>query len=97
MHRKIKKLKQSEIPFREIVEGINDITIATDTEGMIIYISPSVSNHLDYTPSELIGKYSRDFAHPDDFSKARKRSLDLDHEELPLTEYRIRDKNGKWL
>ena len=96
MHIKIKNLKQSEIPFRVIVEGISDITIATDTEGKFIYVNPSVTNYLGYTPSELTGKYTRDFVHPDDYSKARSRALDMVNEELPVTEYRIRSKKGDY-
>ncbi|MFX5751854.1 PAS domain S-box protein, partial [Acinetobacter baumannii] len=41
-----------------------------DSQGVFIYISPTVENVLGYKDTDLIGKSTFDFIHPDDRSIA---------------------------
>jgi len=59
-------LRESEQKFRSMVENINDAVINLDTDGTILYISPSVYAMFGYHPEEVIGGNFAKFIHPDD-------------------------------
>jgi len=59
-------LKESEEMYRGLVEHIMDIVFEINTEGKIIYCSPSVLDLLGYTPEELIGKNGLELIVPED-------------------------------
>jgi diguanylate cyclase (GGDEF)-like protein/PAS domain S-box-containing protein len=46
----------SEAHFRGLVQNSYDITVVTDAEGHMTYVSPSVYRILGYTPEEMIGQ-----------------------------------------
>jgi len=54
-----KALKESEERFRTIFENIQDLVFQTDPIGIILNVSPSVTDITEYTSEELIGKSSR--------------------------------------
>ena len=54
-------LQASEEKYRKIFENIQDIFYQTDTNGLIISISPSIERYSEYKPEELIGRNIRDF------------------------------------
>ncbi|MEL4419897.1 PAS domain S-box protein, partial [Shewanella algae] len=59
-------LANSEKRFRSLIENNKDIVVLTDHERRVLYISPSVTRTLGYTPEELIGKGPQELWHPDD-------------------------------
>jgi diguanylate cyclase (GGDEF)-like protein/PAS domain S-box-containing protein len=52
--------------FETLLTSLHDIVILFDTGGVIRYITPSVESILDYRPSEMTGRNSMEFVHPDD-------------------------------
>jgi two-component system, sensor histidine kinase len=92
----------SERRFRMIADHGTDIVVWLGADGLIRYVSPSI-RALGYAESDLIGRATVDFVHPDD----RERSVSIVRElfqgrEIDKTvrrEYRVRDKSGgyHWL
>jgi two-component system, cell cycle sensor histidine kinase and response regulator CckA len=83
--------------FRALIENSIDILAIVDAETRVIYISPSVTRILGYTPEELTGTTSMNIVHPDDapllgaiFTKG------LDESDLATNEFRARHKDGTW-
>jgi PAS domain S-box-containing protein len=64
-----RELRESREQYRRLVEGLRDeyLFYASDAQGIITYISPSIHNILGYTPKQVIGHNWREFvdtAHP---------------------------------
>ncbi|CAN1210599.1 hypothetical protein TUMEXPCC7403_10410 [Tumidithrix helvetica PCC 7403] len=59
-------LANSELKFRRLVEGANDLIWSADKEGMLTYLSPQFKTLFGWEPSEWIGKSLIDLLHPDD-------------------------------
>lgn len=54
-------LRTSEIKYRTLVEGMNEVIFALDTNGEIRSINGAVQRLLGYTPGEVIGKHFTEF------------------------------------
>lgn len=66
-------LKNSEMKYRNIFENVQDIFYQTDSNGIIIEISPSIERYAGYRPEELIGKsVEMVYVHPEDSKDLRK-------------------------
>jgi len=61
-------LRESEARYRELVEKINAVIFELSPYGRIRYISPAVEEMFGYRPSEVIGRYCVEFAHPEDLA-----------------------------
>ncbi len=59
-------LKDGESRMRLITQNMKDMITQFDTEGHIVYASPSHKATLGYDPSELVGVHILDLVHPDD-------------------------------
>jgi len=64
-------LWESEERFKKIITNFKDIIMLTETDGTVIYISPSVKNVLGYDPSEIIGTKPRSKVYIEDAEKMR--------------------------
>lgn len=62
----IQDLRELDERRRLITENTSDIIRLTDTEGVFLYVSPSVKTCLGYDPGEMTGRHFQDFVHPDD-------------------------------
>lgn len=49
-------LRKSEARLRQITDNMNDIVLVTDTDGIVTYITPSVTTSLGLEPQECIGE-----------------------------------------
>jgi PAS domain S-box-containing protein len=58
--------KASDEKYRILVENINDVIFALDTENRFSYISPVIERFIAYTDAEMIGQPFARFVHPDD-------------------------------
>ncbi len=88
-------LRESEERYRTLVDEMNDIVSSWDPHGVIDFVAPSISSHLQYTPEELVGKCIRDFLHPDDIMVLKQRTERIAAGEIVEPyEYRILDKDG---
>ncbi|MBD1865377.1 MULTISPECIES: PAS domain S-box protein [Trichocoleus] len=91
-------LQQSELKFRTIVENANDIIFLHDLDGRLTYVSPNISSILGHSVSEMEGRYTAEFIHPDDLSKPIelvRRVVEL-REKQSGDEVRFRHKDGSW-
>ncbi|MDB6059729.1 MAG: hypothetical protein JWO95_3573 [Verrucomicrobiales bacterium] len=85
--------------FFALIENISDVIIATDLEGKVCYVSPSVERMLGYARYEVLRRSIFDFVNPDDVAAARK-----DFEYIlanpgktgPLTPVRAWHRAGRW-
>ncbi len=63
-------LRESELKFRHLVQGSQDIIAMYDNQGQVLYNSPGVRNTLGYEPEEARGKKVFEIIHPDDLPLA---------------------------
>lgn len=49
-----------------IASGADDVTVASNADGLFTYVSPACRALLGYVPAELIGKRMASFVHPED-------------------------------
>lgn len=59
-------LQKSELFYRNLIAESLDGILLTDEKGIINFASASVTSIFGYTPEEIKGKSTFDFAHPDD-------------------------------
>lgn len=63
-------LRQSEERYRTIFENVQDVFYQTNLDGIVLEISPSISQITDFSRNEMLGKpVSTVYYHPDDRSK----------------------------
>jgi PAS domain S-box-containing protein len=63
-----RELRESRERYRRLVEGLQDeyFFYATDPQGILTYLSPSVHTILGYVPSQMVGRNWREFVDPND-------------------------------
>ena len=91
-------LRHSEEYFRSLIENATDIITILESNGTILYESPSIEKILGYKSEELIGKKFSGFVHSDDLQDFRNvfskllRNPDI----IRSVEIRFRHKDGSW-
>lgn len=92
------ELSEGEKKFRLYLENSVDVITVIDSNGYVIYESPSSKKNFGYEPAELIGRSAFEFIHPDDiktvldlFTRAIKKPYSENSIEL-----RFLKKNGDW-
>ncbi len=92
------KLKKSEEMFRLIAENMYDMLRFTDTEGNLVYASPSHKTVLGFSPEERVGRSTFEVVHPDDIEKIQKAFTDaFAASSSGRAKYRIRHAGGHYL
>ncbi len=93
------ELRASEERFRSLLEHSNDRIGMLDSNGKIIYASPSSKHIYGYTPEELLGRNAFEFIHPDDLQGCMGQFAELVGRPgaLMSTEYRARHKDGHYV
>lgn len=95
-HRARLDAEQSELYFRLIAENANDIMWRNDVDGVVTWISPSITRILGWEPADLVGRSMVDVIHPEDRSIAiRARSSALTGQRA-AAEIRIQRADGTW-
>ncbi len=91
-------LQQGEELFRSLVEHASDIVVASDQEGVVHYVSPSVEEALAYPPREVLGTRIADLVHPDDLPRFRESIVRTYAEpgRAQSLECRMRRRDGSW-
>jgi PAS domain S-box-containing protein len=84
--------------FRALVENSADGIVLLDSDGALLYVSPSASRIAGYSAEELMGRDAFSLVHPDDraavqgrFAAALERPGSIVH-----ATFRIRRKDGSW-
>ena len=91
-------LSWSERGFRALIEHSSDVIILANAEGIVTYVSSSLTSALGYTPEEFIGLSSLVLIHPDDLPALQKISYEIRRSpgKSLSSEYRLRCKDGSW-
>lgn len=92
------EMAASEERYRLIAENALDVVVQANSEGVISWVSPSVTEVLGWQPSELLGRSHQSLVHPDDLAAvvlAQQRALaDTGRGQV---EERYLTKDGSWL
>lgn len=91
--------QRSDEDLRAITENIRELVSQTDTNGIMVYVSPSHEETLGYPLNFLRGRHCLDLIHPDDIAKlADLFQRVIAGESTPmLAEYRVRHADGHYL
>ena len=91
-------LYESEAKFLSLIQNSSDIIGILESDGTILYESPSIEGILGYKPEELIGKNAFEFIHPEDISKSFNslKYLIENFGAIVRVESRFRHKDGSW-
>ena len=95
-----RELSERERQFRLLAENATDIIARLSFSGVLLYVSPSCSSVLGYSPEEMIGSTITDYLYPDDIepSVAAFGEIVRGRPRVGVKiEYRIRHKDGHWL
>lgn len=89
---------QEERRFRALIENAYDVIVLNDTQGNIVYASPSIKRVLGYTPEEFTRLRASQVIHPDDHPAVAQLFTALLQQEqgIVAAQYRVRHKNGTW-
>lgn len=91
-------LVKNEAKYRILVEHTSDVICQYDVHMNNLFVSPSIEQHLGYTPDEFLETNSFDHIHPDDVHIVKEmRSLISMHNQNVQMEMRLRHKNGSWV
>jgi len=85
--------------YRAILDNLSELVWIVDSDGKILFVSPSSSKVLGCKPGSLIGKRIFDYVHPDDLNLTVQALAEVARDENPHepTEFRFRHNNGRWV
>ena len=89
----------SEARFRALVQYSSDVITVIGADGTVLFNTPAVRRVLGYEPSELLGRRTFDFVHPDDLGEVMERfgqALLQPGVAVPVT-FRFRHRDGHWV
>jgi len=94
-------LQKSEELFRSVVYNSIELTIITDANGIVNFVSPQCENVVGYPNDKFMGKQMPDIIYPDDAEKCQAVWEQVYQKDLDLREfeYRILDDQGaiRWV
>jgi PAS domain S-box-containing protein len=84
--------------FRALIEHSSDVIMLTNSEGIVTYVSSSITTSLGYTPAEFVGLLFLTLVHPDDLSLLKQISYELRQSpgKSLNAEYRLHHQDGSW-
>jgi PAS domain S-box-containing protein len=85
----------SEEKYRALVENLNDVVFSLDTNGYIVYISPSIERVAGYQPEEVIGEQFTRYIHPHDRDALVEEWTETSRGRTGHYEFRILTKEGE--
>ena len=92
-------LQASEEKYRDLVENLNDVIYAVNTEGVVTYVSPSIEMLIGYSPSEVIGHHFREFFYQKDLPYLAKNFQNILSGHNAANEYRVltKSRDMRWM
>lgn len=91
-------LSQSERRFRALIEHNSDVIMLANAEGIVTYVSSSITPALGYTPDKFVDLSSLALVHTDDLPVLQ--GIYYEIRQFPgkslSAEYRLRCKDGSW-
>jgi diguanylate cyclase (GGDEF)-like protein/PAS domain S-box-containing protein len=97
--RLLARMRESEQRYRLLADNASDIIVRLDSAGRRLYVSPSVTDLLGWTPEELTDQ-QLELTHPQDVTTRESMLREVFRGEEPSTWlYRVRHKDGsyRWL
>jgi diguanylate cyclase (GGDEF)-like protein/PAS domain S-box-containing protein len=97
---KERSIREGEERFKSLVRHSSDVIAIVDVDGVIQYVSPSITRIFGYQADELIGTSLVDLLHPDHVTGAMTMLLATAESEPGVTtpvEWRVRHREGRWL
>jgi PAS domain S-box-containing protein len=92
-------LALSELRYRTVAENISDVVVQGTPEGIITWVSPSVTAATGWLPADLVGRRFPDLVHPEDLSTLMEHMERLERGEPISLDVRIRTSSGdhRWM
>jgi PAS domain S-box-containing protein len=97
--RQAKTARRASAPcFRAVVEHSSDALALLSADGMLLYVSPSITRMLGYAVADLVGQSGFALVHPEDQDSARTLFGQLlqDPGATVTGRVRVRHQNGSW-
>ncbi len=93
-----RRLKDSEIQYRSLVDNSFDVIFVLDTDGVFQFVSPAWEKHFGYPLSEVLHKPFALFIHPEDAQLCFQYMAQIltTGEVAASPVYRVRQSNGGW-
>ncbi|MFM9265537.1 response regulator [Tychonema sp. BBK16] len=89
---------ESEDRYRLMADNSTDMISRHNPKGIFVYVSPACRALLGYEPEELVGRFPKDYFHPEDLEKLAKAHMKVMALAVTYTlSYRIRRKDGKYI
>jgi PAS domain S-box-containing protein len=89
-------LQTSEEKYHDLVENIDDVIYATDSEGKISYVSPAIESLLGYKSADILGQSFVQFIATSDAERGKDNFQQLVlGKSLDPNEYQVQTKSGK--
>ena len=66
-------LQEAEHSGQSLVENLTEVIYATDAQGVLTYLSPTIERFLGYRPSEATGHHISEFIYQDDLAQLEER------------------------
>ena len=94
----VENLLESKDRFQGFVNNSSDVIYELDNQGNFVYLSPSITKMLGYTPDELLGKHFKLIVKEEDLPKCEAFLLRLltEGEINDVIEYDVRHKDGHY-
>ncbi|WP_299266518.1 hybrid sensor histidine kinase/response regulator [Halorientalis sp.] len=93
-----KAVEQTQKRFSRLIEHSTDVISVVSPDARFEYLSPSAEHILGYEPSEMVGEYIFDYAHPEDRDEAMEKFFEtVKHpDKQPTVEFRFKHPDGSW-
>lgn len=92
----LERAHESEERFRLLAENAYDVVMSGTNEGIVTWISPSITPLAGWETDEVTGRPFADFVHPDDVPTLRAHQAALLEGHPAVFETRLRRKDGDW-
>ncbi|HEY9448664.1 MAG TPA: EAL domain-containing protein, partial [Gemmatimonadaceae bacterium] len=97
---KERSIREGEERFKSLVRHSSDVIAIVDVDGVIQFVSPSITRIFGYQPEELIGTALVDLLHPENVTSAMQLLVTTAERVQGVTapvEWRFRHREGRWL
>ncbi len=85
------RIAESERHFRLLADNSSDVVLHS-RDGIVLWVSPSLTRTLGWLPQDVVGTDSRDLVHPDDLSMLAPRDAPVG--DTRVERYRLRSRDG---